>query len=186
MNRGTVIFAVLLAALGLGSCAKQSIQTTYDRQAGFIESFIRSKMAVDPTATLSKNEGSYRLTINDTLVRNGEDTLRWGGRVALHYACYVLSSASISTSNLVSTNRKEVAKAAGWSLSDSSQYKLDTLTVDKSLVDGLAKGLIGVQKKDEAFILFTGQYAFGKVERGTIPARSALVYQVWIDKIDNE
>ena len=53
-------------------------------------------------------------------------------------------------------------------------------------MEGLAAGLEGVQPWDEGYILFTGKYGFGKSERGTIPARSALAYYYLIENISNE
>jgi HAD superfamily hydrolase (TIGR01509 family) len=44
-------------------------------------------------------------------------------------------------------------------------------------------GLAGVQPQDEGYILFTGKYGYGKNEKGTIPALSALAYYILIDEI---
>ena len=107
--------------------------------------------------------------------------------MALYYACYTLTSSSISVGNLIATNVKSIAEMADWNLSDTLRYKLDTLTLDKTIVSGLYDGLQGVQEFDECVILFTGEFGFGNAERGTIPARSALAYQFWIENIlDNE
>jgi hypothetical protein len=109
-----------------------------------------------------------------------------GGQVTLEYASYILTGATISASNLIETNIKEVATAANWKLSDSTIFQPVTLTLDKTLVEGLRMGLHGVQPGDEAYILFTGEFAFGNKENGTIPAKSALVYHVLIESIKNE
>ena len=180
-----ILAAALLLALCLAACTKQSEQSTYDKQATFIESFVSARMKEDTTATLHRNDGAYRLTLHDTLSQD-RDSLRWGGSVALYYGCYTLTSASINASGLVSTNLEVLAQQSKWNVTDTTRFKLDTLVLDKSLVDGLAKGLEGVQPLDEGFILFTGKYGFGKVDKGTIPARSALVYYYLIESIDNE
>ena len=86
----------------------------------------------------------------------------------------------------MATNVKDIARQAGWNLSDTLRYKLDTLTLDNSLVSGLQEGLRGVRQYDECVVLFTGEFGFGNTERGTIPARSALAYLFWIENIDNE
>lgn len=184
MKRSTVLLIVLLALSLAGACTKQALQTTYDKQSTNIESFISTRMKADSTATLVKNGGAFRLNVHDTL--GLADSLDWNGQVCLWYACYTLTSASISSSNLVATNVKSLAKSAGWELSDSTRYHLDTLRLDKQLVEGLRQGLWGVQAGDEAFILFTGELGYGDSERGMIPARSALVYQVLIESISNE
>lgn len=188
MKRSTLLSAALVAACCAVSCMKQALKTTYDKQSTFIESFVKAKMDADSTATLTRTGEAYRVTLHDTLDRvlHRTDSLDWNGQVALYYACFTLTSANITASNLVATNLKQMADAAGWELSDTTRYKLDTLTLDKTLPEGLRNGLYGVQPYDEAFVLFTGEYGFGDSERGTIPARSALVYQIWIASIDND
>lgn len=183
MKKLSLILLVLTGCLL--SCSKQSLQTTYDKQTTFIENFVAARMKEDPEATLTRNGGAYRITIHDTLPP-ARDSLKAGGRVSLYYACFTLTSASISTSNLVATNIQEVATQARWTLSDNARFKLDTLTLDNHLVQGLQDGLAGVQPGDEAYILFTGKYGFGNREKGTIPALSALVYYILTDKIFNE
>jgi len=166
----------------LPACTKQSLQTTYDKQTGYIESFVSTQMSKDATATLTRNGGAYRLTLHDTLDPT-RDSLAWGQRVSLYYGCFTLTSATLSTTNLVATNFDQLASQAQWTLTDPSQFKLDTLTLDSSLVTGLADGLVGVQPGDEGYILFTGKYGYGKNERGTIPAKSALAYYILIEEI---
>ncbi|MBO6096241.1 MAG: hypothetical protein J6P56_02875 [Bacteroidales bacterium] len=185
MRRSTVILAAGLAAALIAACTKQSLQTTYDKQTTYIENFVSAQMKTDTNATLTRNGGAYRLTLHDTLSAD-RDSLLWGQKVALYYGCFTLTSASVSSSNLVSTNIQELAKKAGWSLSDTTIFKLDTITLDKNLLPGLADGLTGVQELDEGYILFTGKYGYGKNERGMIPALSALVYYFAIDEIFNE
>jgi len=186
MKRSTCIFAaVLLAAVWALSCSKQAVQTTYDKQTTNIEKFLEAQMKADTNARLTLNDGAYRLVLHDTLPAH-RDSLREGGRVSLHYACYTLTSSSVSKSNLIATNRESVAKSAGWTLSDTTQFKLDTLRLDGSLLEGLRRGLLGVKAQDEGYILFNGKYGFGKKEHGMIPANAALVYQIWIEQIYND
>lgn len=184
MKRSTLILIGILA-LGLaGACSKQALKATYDKQATNIEGFITARMKADTNATLVKTGGSFRVNLHDTL--GFADSLNWEGQVALWYACYTLTGTSITSANLVATNVRSLAESVGWKLSDTTRYHLDTLRLDKNLVEGLRNGLWGVQPGDEAFILFTGEYGYGSTERGTIPARSALVYQVLIESIKNE
>ena len=188
MKKGSVILLACLVLAGLGACSKASLKATYDKQATYIEGFITAQMKADTNATLVRNGNAYRLTFHDTLDRifGQRDSLREGGQVALYYACYTLTSSTVSASNLIATNVEAIAEQAKWELSDTLRFKLDTLTLDKSLVSGLYEGLQGVQQYDECVVLFTGEFGFGNAERGTIPARSALAYQFWIEKIDNE
>ena len=182
---GTLLLASGLALALAAACTKQALQTTYDKQSTYIENFVQSRMKSDSTATLRENGGSYRLLVHDTLDVH-RDSLREGGLVSLYYACFTLTGNSLSVINLVSTNLKEMAQAANWELTDTTRYKLDTIRLDNTLLPGLHNGLLGVQAGDEGYILFTGKYGYGNTERGTIPAKSALVYQIWIDSIKNE
>lgn len=189
MKKNTVILAATLAAFWLaGACNRESLKATYDKQATYIEGFVSAQMKADTNATLVRNGNAYRLTLHDTLDRlfGQRDSLTQGGRASVYYACFTLTGSTISSSNLVSTNIREIAESAGWSLSDTTRYKLDTLVLDNSLVKGLQEGLEGVQQYDECIVLFTGESGFGNRQRGTIPARSALAYQFWIENIDNE
>ena len=95
-----------LSALLLAACTKQSLQSTYDKQTSYIESFVSTQMGKDATATLTRNGGAYRLNLQDTLDPT-RDSLAWGQRVSLRYACFTLTSASLSASNLVATNRPD-------------------------------------------------------------------------------
>ena len=185
MKRSTLILAAGLAAAAIAACTKQSLQTTFDKQTTYIENFISARLKADTNATLTRNGGAYRVTLHDTLPPE-RDSLKWGGKVSLYYGCFTLTSASLTSSNLIATNLKDLAKQAGWSLSDTTRFKLDTLTLDSALLTGLSDGLAGVQPWDEGYILFTGKYGYGKNERGMIPALSALAYYFWIDEIFNE
>ena len=179
-----IVLIVTALALVAWACTKQSLKTTYDKQATYIESFVAAQMKADEKATLVKNEGAWRLTLNDA--RDPGDSLLAGGEVTLEYASYVLTGSTVSASNLIETNKKEIADAAKWTLTNEDVFRPVTLTLDKSLVDGLRMGLHGVQPGDEAYILFTGEFGYGNKENGTIPAKSALVYHVWIESIRNE
>ena len=182
MKRKALILTALFL-IGWG-CTKQSLKVTYDKQAGYIDSFVQAQMKADPEATLVRNEGAWRLTLQDH--KDPGDSLLAGGKVTLEYASYTLTGATVSASNLIETNRKDIADAAKWTLSDATIFQPVTLTLDKTLVEGLRMGLHGVQPGDEAYILFTGEFAYGNKENGTIPAKSALVYHVWIESIKNE
>ena len=159
MKKSTYILAAALVA-GLAACNKQA-QAVYDKQETNISSF------VERTGLLA-------------------DTLQRGGPVSFHYAGYTLSGNRISASNLFATNHQKTADAAGWKLTDTTAFKIETLTLDDSLVEGLALGLEGVRNQDECYILFSGKRGYGSRVQGTIPAMSALVYHVWISSISND
>lgn len=182
MKRALLIIALVAAALM--ACTKQSLKTTYDKQATYIDGFVSAQMSADPSATLVRNGGSYRITLKDA--KDPGDSLLDGGTVTLEYACYILTSSSVSSSNLVETNKKEVAEAANWTVTDESIFTPRTMKLDGKLIEGLRLGLHGVQPGDEGYILFTGEFGYGNRENGTIPAKSALAYHIWIESISNE
>ena len=187
MKRSTLLTAALVAGLAIG-CNKQSVQSVFDRQEANIAAFVENECKNDETATVTYKGDAVRIVVHDTLKREGllADTLRAGGTVSFHYAGYTLTGTSLSKTNLFATNHKATADAAGWALSDTTAFHIETLTLDDRLLDGLRAGLEGVRNQDECYILFSGKYAYGSRVQGTIPARSALVYHVWVSSISNE
>ena len=174
---------IIISLIVLSGCAKQSLKATYDKQTTYIENFVDARLKETPEAVLTRQDGAYRLTVSSTAAEDAP-ALQWGHRVKLNYGCFVLTSATLSGSDLVSTNIKGLAEQAKWTLSDESIFQPVTITLDDALVPGFASGLTGVKAGDEAYILFTGEYGYGKSERGTIPALSALAYYVQIVQID--
>ena len=191
MNKSTriLILAFLLVITGLvPACNKQGAQNTYDKQENNIANFVEAQLKADTTATVTYKDGTVRVVLHDTLQREGllAETLQIGGTVSFYYAGYTLTGASVSASNLVATNHKKTADAAGWRLSDTTAFNIQTLTLDDHLLEGLQRGLEGVRNQDECYILFSGKYAYGSHIQGTIPARSALVYHIWVNSISND
>ena len=184
-----LILAFLPVIAGLvPACNKQGAQNTYDKQETNISKFVEAQLKADTTATVAYKNGTVRVVLHDTLQREGllADTLHTGGTVSFYYAGYTLTGASVSNSNLFATNHKKTADAAGWKLSDTTAFQIQTITLDDHLLDGLQRGLEGVRNQDECYILFSGKYAYGSRIQGTIPARSALVYHIWVNSISND
>ena len=189
MKKSTRILAAALSFAALASaCNKEAVQQAYDKQETNIAKFVEAQCKADETATVTYKDGTVRIVLHDTLRREGlfADTLRTGGTVSFYYAGYLLTGSSVSSSNLFATNHKKTADAAGWKLSDTTAFKISTITLDDRLLDGLQRGLEGVRPQDECFILFSGKYAYGSHAQGTIPARSALVYHIWVNSISND
>ena len=183
-----ILASVLLLAALVPACNKQSVQNTYDKQETNIDNFVTDQLKKDTTATVTYKDGAVRVVLHDTLQREGllADTLRAGGTVSFYYAGYVLTNASVTAAKMFATNHKETADIAGWRINDTTAFNIQTLTLDDSLLEGLQLGLEGVRNQDECYILFTGKYGYGSNKQGTIPARSALVYHVWVNSISND
>ena len=190
MKKSTRILAsaLLLAGLVPAACNKESVQMTYDKQETNIASFVEAQRKADANATVTYKDGTVRIVLHDTTAREGllADTLQMGGTVSFYYAGYTLTSANISNANLFATNHKATADAAGWKISDTTAFNIETISLDDRLLDGLQRGLEGVRGQDECYILFSGKYGYGNNKQGTIPARSALVYHVWVNSISND
>ena len=192
MKKSTrILIPALLLAVAAGilpACTKEAVQMAYDKQETNIANFVEAQLKADKTATVTYKDGVVRITLHDTLHREGlmADTLRTGGTVSFYYAGYTLSGASVSSSNLFATNHQKTADAAGWKLTDTTAFKIETLTLDNKLLEGLQRGLEGVRNQDECYILFSGKYGYGSRVQGTIPARSALVYHIWVNSISND
>ena len=155
-----LLLPALLLALAAGllpACNKEAVQLAYDKQETNIANFVEAQRKTDKTARVTYKDGVVRVTMHDTLTREGllADTLHTGGTVSFYYAGYTLTSASVSSSNLFATNHKKTADAAGWQLSDTTAFHIRTLT-------------------------------YGSKAQGTIPARSALVYHIWVNSISND
>ena len=192
MKKSTrILISALLLALAAGllpACNKEAVQLAYDKQETNIANFVEAQLKADETAKVTYKDGVVRVVLHDTLQREGllADSLQTGGTVSFYYAGYVLKNASVNNANLFATNHKKTADAAGWRLSDTTAFHIRTLTLDDQLLEGLQRGLEGVRNQDECYILFSGKYAYGSKAQGTIPARSALVYHIWVNSISND
>lgn len=176
-----------LAILLLCGCTKQAIQATYDKQETTIDNLVQSILNRDEGATVEYLSGAVRIRLSDSVSTDADLGLEEGGKVTFYYGGYVITSASLSSSNLFATNLEELAAASGWNGVDESMFGPETVTVGKGeLVPGLEKGLVGVKKGDDCIILFSGKYGWGNHARGTVPARSALAYQIWVTDVTNE
>lgn len=179
--KNLILISVLF--ISLISCGKENIRNTWSTQEKNIEDFVDSKMKENPEYEKIINKGSVRL-----IVRKGEgDSLAANGNVSFFYAAYVLNGANISDGNIFATNNETEASRIGWNLSDKEQFKIRTVNLgEDNLVEGLKNGLVEVRGGEESYILFSGQYGFGKNALGTIPANSALVYHIWVESISNK
>ena len=178
------ILYAALAVSALSSCKKQNLETTYSSQEDNIDSFIEGLSSQDPAPRIVHNGGSNRVVLTEG---SGEE-LRKGGTVSFYYAGYIFSGSSAPTaSNLFATNREETATESGWTLT-SPDYGILTLTLDEDagLVEGLMKGLEGVRGGEICYIVFSGKYGFGDTIVGSIPANSALLYQIWVESLTND
>ncbi|MBP5398754.1 MAG: FKBP-type peptidyl-prolyl cis-trans isomerase [Bacteroidales bacterium] len=170
---------ISLCLLSVLSCLKENREMIYANQETRIASFLQSK--VSDTTWFVNNEGAYRLTLK---AGTGE-ALQSKGTVSFYYGGYVFNG-SVSTGNLFVTNHKETAATASWDTSDESRFVILTRSLpDANFVEGLAKGLVGVQSGEHAYIVFSGKYGFGSRIYGSVPPNSALIYEIWVEGVNN-
>jgi hypothetical protein len=174
--------AAYIAAILVSASCSSSLQNLYDKQEEQIDKFVT---ASNPER-VEYNNGSVRVVLKEG---TSSDELRKDGVISFYYAGYVFKG-GVSASNLFATNRSETADASSWkptSDEGSDTFAIETLKLDEAgLIDGLRNGLEGVKGGEECYILFSGTYGYGKRAQGTIPAKSALVYHIWVESISNE
>lgn len=180
--RRILAIAAIMVLLTL-SCTKEQRKSMITKQETNIESFAKNILSKVDTAYVVQHRGVTRVVV----VPGHGDSLETGGLVSFYYAGYVLNSSSVSESSLFATNSEEVAETSKWQISGENQFEILTLNIgNDDLVDGLRYGLEGVRAGQECYILFSGEYGFGKKPLGTIPANAALAYHVWVESIANE
>lgn len=148
-------------------------------------------------------EHSYQIQTRDTtwtdslrvVYNNGSTRLVWDegtgpmlepdGSVSFYYAGYTFSG-SISKQNLFVTNHQATAEASGFALTDPDYELYEVNLGETELIKGLRNGLEGVRAGERCDILFSGKYAFGNTTFGTIPANSALAFQIWVVGVSND
>ncbi|MGM9738142.1 MAG: FKBP-type peptidyl-prolyl cis-trans isomerase [Candidatus Cryptobacteroides sp.] len=183
MRNSVYALVTVLSVLFCASCKKEERKSQISRQETNIETFINNTLSKIDTAYVVNNRGVSRLVV----VPGKGDSLDAGGTVSFYYAGYIMNSSSISSMNMFATNNKDVALSQKWEVSDTSAFDIMTLNLSGSeLVEGLKRGLEGVKGGQECYILFSGNYGFGKKPLGTIPANAALAYHVWVESISND
>ena len=182
MRRLTVILGAALAFLAV-SCDKKGMETLYDKQEGYIESLTERFTSSAEGVTVDRNEGSVRVTV----VHGDGPALQENGAVAFYYAGHFINGSTLSASNLFATNSETYANSVRWSVTDSSSFAIVTVRLGQDeIVKGLRNGLPGVRAGDECYIMFNGQYGFGKKEIANVPSNSALAYHLWIKSVSND
>ena len=182
MSKASLILSAVLMAVLAVSCEKKQLDTTYDKQEGYILAISESLGNAADSATIDHLKGTVLVT-----VAHGQgETLGEDGAVAFYYAGYYISGNSLSSSNVFATNNESFANSINWSLSDSTSFDIMTVNLAQDdIVEGLRNGLVGVKGGDECYVLFDGRYGFGKRKVANVPGRSALAYHLWIRSISN-
>lgn len=175
-----LIYILLAASALLVSCTKETRELAYSKQEALIEKFV-TKQAESSGLRVVQNGGATRLV----LVEGEGMELTARGKVKVYFALYDFTSGMINGTKLIATNSKEQASSAGWSLTDADYEALELDMTDHGILQGLRDGLAGVQEGEDCYILFTGKYAFGKNNTGTIPANAPLAFRINVLSVEN-
>ena len=181
------IYIFLMTCLAVCSCVKEQLEVTYNKQEDQIDQYITKNMTVrnetggTDTLRVVRNGGSNRLV----KVEGTGEELAADGHVGFYYAGYVFNG-SVNASGMFGTNHQATAEQAGWDLTDPDYALMEINITEAELLDGLRKGLTGVRAGEECEIIFSGKYGFGNRTFGMIPAKSALLYKIWVISVTNE
>lgn len=182
MKAARIVIAAIICCIMSGACTKQAQETKYGKQEEAIEKYVQQQLSKHPEARVVYQGGVVRIVLSE-----GEGVeLSARGSALIRYAGYDFSKGAIGASSLFATNDRNLANSLDWNLSDPDAWEPMQVTLsDRNLVPGLAKGLEGMRRGEEAMILFSGKYGFGKHGLGMIPADAPLAYQVIIEDLDN-
>ena len=181
------IYWYILGCLAMVSCVKEQLEVTYNKQEDQIDQYITRSMIVKnadgttDTLRVVRNEGANRLV---KIEGSGEE-LRENGHVGFYYAGYIFNGGS-NASGMFVTNHQATAEQGGWNLTDPDYALMEINISEAELLDGIRKGLMGVRAGEECEILFSGKYGFGDNTFGMIPAKSALLYKIWVVSVTND
>ena len=185
-NKIILIFTAFIC-LFANSCVKEQMESVYNKQEDQIDQYInRAMLTTDEsgnpdTLRVVRNAGSNRLVRVEGI---GEE-LTEDGYISFYYAGYTFNG-SVSSANLFSTNRLESAVEVGWN-AEESEYTLYEINLkDADLIPGLKNGLEGVKAGEECEIIFSAKYGFGNKPLGMIPAKTALLYKIWVVGVTND
>ena len=177
----TLLCAIAALPLLAASCSKDT-DAMYSKQEKYIEEIVGTLVSTYPEATVDYPGEIVRVT----LASGDGEALAKDGKVTLYYAGYRITGGSISASNLFRTNLEELATEVKWATTDPDAF--NELTIDMAedgLIEGLRKGLEGARPGDQLVVLFNSRFGFGRKAVVTVPAYSALAYQLWITGVDN-
>ena len=185
-NKINIILALFLC-ISATSCVKTQLETTYNKQEDQIDQYITRNMVVNnpeggsDTLRVVRSNGSNRIVRKEGI---GEELTK-DGYVSFYYAGYTFNG-SANASNMFATNRLESASEAGWD-AEESEYRIYEVSLkDADFIPGLRYGLEGVRAGEECEILFSAKYGFGNKTLGIIPAKTALLYKIWVVGVTND
>ena len=175
---------MILASFFLAaSCAKED--SGYQKQVSSIEKFVSSETTADENVVATWSGDIVRLTYPQKGVETGSEKAGENALVKMTYSGYVFGG-SLNAKNIFATNDISVAQSLGFDTSDPSAFEPAVISLaDKSVLEGLRKGLVGVCAGEKCTVVFPSRYGMGDRIIGTIPASSALAFEIKVIDIEN-
>ena len=197
-NRSILIFTLIICCLA-SSCVKEKLETIYQKQESQIDSYLSKNNTAKRDSTIIYEDGTKKdttwteelqIVYNRGAARlvkkkGSGPKLAADGAVSFYYAGYTFNG-SFSASNLFVTNHQATAEQAGWNLTDADYQIYEISMNDAKLTQGLRDGLLGVKAGEECEIVFSAKYGFGNKPLGMIPAKTALLYKIWVVGVTND
>ena len=198
------ILALFFLCIAASACVKEKLEETYSKQETQIDTYLTKNMTMEretevtetdpetgePVTKIVKWTDTLRIEYNGGAARlvkeeGTGDPLSETGAVSFYYAGYTFTG---SPSALFATNHEETATdpKVNFTLTDPDYSLFEADMRDVELLECLRKGLIGVRAGEECEILFSGKYAFGNRIFGIIPAKSALLFKIWVVGVSND
>ncbi|MBQ0006143.1 MAG: FKBP-type peptidyl-prolyl cis-trans isomerase [Alistipes sp.] len=169
------LFAVFALAVTL-SCSKQQTADIVNKQEEDISNYLTGHYA---GSEIIRKNGASRIIIDSG---HGADSLMTGDSIYFNYAGFIFSN---GPSKLFTTNIQSVAEKNGFTITstDSTFDECSTLFDSKSFIPGLINGLDGAKEGEHCVIIFSSTYGFQNKAVANVPPSSALMYEVWVNKI---
>lgn len=158
------------------SCSKQQTADSINRQEESISSYLTGHYADNK---IIRRNGSNRIIID---AGHGSDTLAAGDSLFFNFAGFIFNN---GPSKLFATNVQSVAEKNGLSITSTGGTfnEYSTLFNSRSFISGLFDGLCGAGEGEHCIIIFSSKYGFDDKAVANVPPSSALMYEVWINKI---
>ena len=162
---------LLFLSAFLFSCSREDILDRINTQESEIEKYV---VSLEEVVEVHEENGIWRVVLEKG---SGEYSAKVGDSVIFNYSANIFSGAKGA---LFDTNIKSIAKDADYQPDFSAFTPRERRVGKGDLIKGLDRGLLGVQKGERSYIIFTSEHGYGNHQIGMVPKLSALIYEVWI------
>ncbi len=173
-----IIIASLLVLVN-SSCSSSNEENLLISQERQIESSIATFKKQYPDAELIRTEQASKLIINP----GSDKTANNKSRISFNYAIYTLGS--IDAQHFVASNIRNINKQYGRDISEEQEEEVTLDLSSNNIINGLKSCLVSSHEGEESIIFIPSKYAFKDKINLNINSNSALIYFIFVNKIDN-